>query len=928
MKSLKIFVFAILFISITSEILAGDFYFTYTGPTTPVIPYGSSTVNATYYFTYYYPENITLIRPRLTIEFDGNTIAGAICLGNDSYLPSGYTFNLTPGSHTIKLTLSDLGQQSNDCTEATIWQIEEFTVTAYFKVRNENIFGGGTIYVDNYTTQKTSPYDRTAYANFNYAIGAIDQDYSGYQWIWNASGINNSKWQKKLYNEINLSDVSNNRNTTYNVQSNDISTKLIAGLRKNYLINQINQTEFDNNQTETSYIVEQNSGTISTQGTGYTPGAISYNFAGWLDNSTMSSTRTITPTDNSTYTALYKYPNHSNSINAISSNSQRKILSTTDGRLHKVYESMNKIWYEVSTDNGATWTVQNNGKPLSSNEAKSPAIDYYGNCYIFIVWQEKIEETFKIKLAYISYPSTVFIISDAYDESWNPAPLSYTFNTTPVVAWENNRILVAWRDLSGLYYKYGTLDCYGPLTWYTSFPSAFVSGTDANSSNPTLCIRKDGGTTVFHLGWQQSTTAIKYCTLTPNTLNIITQSTVETPSTGDAVNYKKNPSISIKSDGYPTLVWIGSIYEGATTQVTRRTRYSSGWATTFNKYGANVESPTEYNSIVTWSENSVNKLYRPWSSVRTLSTVGKSVQLTNNISGSEYAVAYRQTSPYDFQTSVNVISLAKENSIINKCGREGVAKKGDAEFYFILGDVMAGSDVIQFVDIPDTSTLLSTNDLNQYMETNSFQINSTSNFYLSLAYGSPDTVKALNELQGNYSLNYKVELVDAVTNVIIGILKEVATNENDISIGEIISYEVNTQSIGERVVKLRVSTNTNFSGTYYLADIISEEEVLGKGNFEKIDLANTVVTDYDLFQNYPNPFNPSTKISWQSPVGSMQTIKVYDILGKEVATLVDEFREAGVYEIIFDASKLASGVYVYKLQAGDFISSKKMMLLK
>ena len=219
------------------------------------------------------------------------------------------------------------------------------------------------------------------------------------------------------------------------------------------------------------------------------------------------------------------------------------------------------------------------------------------------------------------------------------------------------------------------------------------------------------------------------------------------------------------------MVWIGSIYEGATTQVTRRTRYSSGWETTFNKYGANVESPTEYNSIVTWSENSVNKLYRPWSSIRTLSTVGKSVQLTNNISSSEYAVAYRQTSPYDFQTSPNVLTLAKVNSVINQCGREEIITKGEAEFYFILGDVMVGSNVIQFVDIPDTSTLLGTNDLNQYMETNSFQINSTSNFYLSLAYGSPDTVKALNELQGNYSLNYKVELVDAATNEIIGVMK-------------------------------------------------------------------------------------------------------------------------------------------------------------
>ena len=83
-----------------------------------------------------------------------------------------------------------------------------------------------------------------------------------------------------------------------------------------------------------------------------------------------------------------------------------------------------------------------------------------------------------------------------------------------------------------------------------------------------------------------------------------------------------------------------------------------------------------------------------------------------------------------------------------------------------------------------------------------------------------------------------------------------------------------------------------------------------------------------LEQNYPNPFNPSTKISWQLPVGSYQTLKVYDILGNEVATLVNEFREAGSYEVEFDASKLASGMYLYKLQASSFVETKKMILLR
>jgi hypothetical protein len=86
--------------------------------------------------------------------------------------------------------------------------------------------------------------------------------------------------------------------------------------------------------------------------------------------------------------------------------------------------------------------------------------------------------------------------------------------------------------------------------------------------------------------------------------------------------------------------------------------------------------------------------------------------------------------------------------------------------------------------------------------------------------------------------------------------------------------------------------------------------------------------DFNLSQNYPNPFNPSTKISWQSPVSSLQSLKIYDVLGNEVATLVNEFRNAGSYEVDFDASKLSSGVYFYKLQAGDFVQTKKMLLMK
>ena len=85
---------------------------------------------------------------------------------------------------------------------------------------------------------------------------------------------------------------------------------------------------------------------------------------------------------------------------------------------------------------------------------------------------------------------------------------------------------------------------------------------------------------------------------------------------------------------------------------------------------------------------------------------------------------------------------------------------------------------------------------------------------------------------------------------------------------------------------------------------------------------------FTLSQNYPNPFNPVTTIIYQLPESEFVTLKIYDILGREVAELVNGEKIKGQYKIDFDASKLASGVYIYQLRTNDFVSSKKMQLLK
>ncbi len=123
-----------------------------------------------------------------------------------------------------------------------------------------------------------------------------------------------------------------------------------------------------------------------------------------------------------------------------------------------------------------------------------------------------------------------------------------------------------------------------------------------------------------------------------------------------------------------------------------------------------------------------------------------------------------------------------------------------------------------------------------------------------------------------------------------------------------------------------VDKNTNEGKSYYRLKQIDFDGSFDYSKTVEVDLS--LPTIFSLEQNYPNPFNPTTKISWQSPIAGHQTLIIYDLLGNEVAKLVDEFRSAGTYEIDFNASKLSSGVYFYELQTGEFVTTKKMILIR
>ena len=100
-----------------------------------------------------------------------------------------------------------------------------------------------------------------------------------------------------------------------------------------------------------------------------------------------------------------------------------------------------------------------------------------------------------------------------------------------------------------------------------------------------------------------------------------------------------------------------------------------------------------------------------------------------------------------------------------------------------------------------------------------------------------------------------------------------------------------------------------------------------------ITVAVGVPTKFDLSQNYPNPFNPSTTIKFSVPKATVVILKIYNMIGQEVATLVNEQKEIGFYSLTWNGknnfnTQVASGVYIYRIVAGDFVSVKKMNLLK
>jgi hypothetical protein len=208
------------------------------------------------------------------------------------------------------------------------------------------------------------------------------------------------------------------------------------------------------------------------------------------------------------------------------------------------------------------------------------------------------------------------------------------------------------------------------------------------------------------------------------------------------------------------------------------------------------------------------------------------------------------------------------------------------------------------------------------------------------AFGSHIT----NSFENFQPIKYHVDLISSTTNEHLRILiRDTVNLEDSVEVEYLRGFIINGIPNGTDSFYVQLFVDTldggdgndyGMSGVYVPGD---QENGDNPVNFKKVihfeknnpvKPTNIIPKEYSLSQNYPNPFNPVTNIKYQLPKDGFVTLKIYDITGREIAKLVNEQKPAGNYTVAFNGSNFASGVYFYRIQAGDFVQVKKMVLIK
>ena len=659
-----------------------------------------------------------------------------------------------------------------------------------------------------------------------------------------------------------------------------------------------------------------------------------------LQSPTQLTTGVVFTNNPASVTANLKGHLLSNASTGLSTNSQRKIVADSFNYLHMVYESMGSIWYCRSTNGGSTWTDEQKVNAEGSN-AKCPSIacSNDGNDLIYIVYQSDVDE--------ISWEQPSILLSQYRLGSFRWRYLvnnisSYSYNTNPVITALNGLAFVLYKPTSSSQLTGKEFAINGSYNVSSVYNRGNVPGTDANSINPSLTVYGISGGK-YYLAYQQGTTAVKYFGWGINSAYSSQESyTVSSGSAGTTALY---PSIS-QNAGNIIVSWTGNV-PYRTTCFIRRRPYGGSWSS-FQQVGSfmnytnnNTKSGATEDAIIGWWDTyaHITQFVKLTSGVFGTITTLPSQGLFNISNGSSFntmkAVLFYSggSAPYVVNPlTYDFYYLQKQN--VNKnlvYGREAVISIGETEIAYCLEDIKLENENILFKEFDTKATVNSTEDLNSIIQTQKFQLNKESKLQFSTIYYAFRS-DISSEIKEKCNFNFQVELVSADKNNPIGAFRNLKIDKNSINDSGRISYALDCTNIkgGEYYLRVVMKNPGQIKVDCNISDIQYEKtNGLPKTNVQEISsTGEKTVVNYGLLQNYPNPFNPTTEINFEIPKSGMVTLKVYDMLGKEISVLVNEFKNEGNYTVKFDGSNLSSGIYLYELRVNEHTFSKKMLLMK
>lgn len=670
-----------------------------------------------------------------------------------------------------------------------------------------------------------------------------------------------------------------------------------------------------------------------------------YSFFRWSDGST-DNPRVLTLTANTTLYANMKRHLYSTSSLGTANNSQRKIAQTIDGTYFMAYESQNRIWITKSAD-GVNWT---NEFEVSAEAGysikKSPSIFANENgVQIVVVWHGTD-----------GYNNRVFLREyNKWTNSWSPIhefpwfESTSGFDATPVISRRDNYFdgtvhstCVVWREPSGLAVVTKSDGDWSGVT--------YIPTTNGNCMFPSITRI---GSDRYGICWLDGDAdRIEYMQITHNyNSNAVQFPQDPTHISPDGWIMNQRPSIAVNGDWGLIITWqsFSNVAEGQSVHIREKSYNENYWSQTITSFSSSSASGAKpiagtfldlSSYYVLWevegSIYSTRGLGTTWTTPTIIASGSSGGTNISAINRSKTAlreiwkkpngeIAVNNSGLQKISTTEKFVSYRLNKHIITYL--DSIPALREKGYKGMIAFEIAGLSQ-QSGSAQRTVETKNENDKNLRSEKISVASNADviklAGAYYAKGLKIPEK-SALNEI----SHLIKVQLKDAATDEVV---KEVwnvpfsrlaqATSTD----GEFRTLNIPLSGLNGREVYLDVVTADTsqpiFVNDYY---ILSKEDERLKKFFEA---THTLPTQYALHQNYPNPFNPSTTIRFDLIEPQYVTLKVYNSIGQEMKTIVNDYYAEGSHEVIFDASLLSSGAYFYRIVAGKFTATKSFLLVK